>query len=89
MVIKGRIDTEMSVDMEKAISSIPKTVNRIVLDLSAVSYICSFGLRTLLATHKEMASRGGTLEMKKVPEIVMDVLVATGFSKILSIEALE
>ena len=88
MEIKGRVDTAMSVEMERALSSIPKPVTRLVLDLSSVGYICSSGLRILLTAHKEMATRGGSMELKKVPEVVMEVLEATGFSKTLRINPL-
>ena len=86
--INGRIDTAMSENLRSALSSIPKPVVRLTLDLSAVGYICSSGLKALLTAHKEMASRGGSMELRNVPELVMEVMDATGFSKTLRISPL-
>ena len=83
--INGRIDTAMSANLGSALSSIPKPVTRLMLDLSAVGYICSSGLKVLLTAHKEMASRGGSMELRNVPELVMEVMEATGFAKALLI----
>ena len=86
--IKGSIDTAASVEFERTLSSIPKSVSCLVLDFSVVAYICSTGLRVLLKIHKEMVSRGGVMELRNLPELVMEVLEATGLSKLLSINPL-
>ena len=83
--IKGYVDTVASIELERVLSSIPEQVTRIVMDLSAVGYIGSSGLRVLHAAHKEMVSRDGSIELRKVPELVMKVLETTGFSKTLLI----
>ena len=57
----------------------------LVLDLSELEYISSAGLRVLLAANKLMANHGG-MSVRNVQDMVMEVLEATGFTDVLTME---
>lgn len=58
---------------------------RMLLDFSQVPYIASSGLRVLLKVAQRLKSNGGKFGICCVNDTVSEVLVMTGFDKILSI----
>ena len=57
----------------------------LTLDLRDLAYISSAGLRVLLAANKLMVNRGG-MSVRNVQDMVMEVLEATGFTDVLTME---
>ncbi|MBQ9673094.1 MAG: STAS domain-containing protein [Ruminococcus sp.] len=84
IMIEGRIDTNTSPDFEKEIENLDG-VSDLTLDFKDVAYISSAGLRVLLKAQKKMMVNG-EMKLINVNDYVMDVLVVTGFSDILTIE---
>ena len=82
--VEGRLDTTTAPQLEKELENL-EGVTALVLELAALEYIASAGLRVLLTTQKRM-NRQGTLTLRHVNETVMEVLEITGFSDILTIE---
>ena len=60
-------------------------IDRLVLDLEALDYMSSAGLRVLLAAQKVM-NRQREMIVRKVNETIMEVFEVTGFVDILTIE---
>ncbi len=58
---------------------------KVLLDFSQVPYIASSGLRVLLKVAQRLKSDGGKFGLCSVNDTVGEVLVMTGFDKILSI----
>lgn len=83
--IEGRLDTITSPELEKEISELPEQVTDLTIDLKAVEYVSSAGLRVLLGAHKKM-SKKGSMVVTGVCEDVMQVFEMTGFSDILVIK---
>ena len=83
--IEGRLDTTTAPELEKAISEMPESTKDLVLDMNALEYISSAGLRVLLAAQKKM-NKIGTMKLVGVCDAVMEVFEMTGFADILTIE---
>jgi anti-sigma B factor antagonist len=86
LIVSGRIDTVTAPDLQTAL--LPEFVNNknITLNLSAVNYVSSAGLRVLLAAQKEAKKQQVTFVLTGVIPEVMEVFTMTGFNDILTIE---
>ena len=85
IALEGRLDTVTSPELEAELARSLGGAQTLTLDLAALEYISSAGLRVLLGAHKEMSARGG-LRLIHVSEIVREVLEITGLTDILTIE---
>lgn len=85
ITLEGRLDTTTAPMLEKTISDEGDALKNLVLDMKALDYISSAGLRVLLAAQKRMNAQG-SMKVINVSEPVMDVLEMTGFADILTIE---
>ena len=83
--IIGRLDTTTAPALDKAINEEIGDVKNIVLDVKAMEYISSAGLRVLLSAQKKM-QKIGSMRVVNVCEEVMEVFEMTGFADILTIE---
>ena len=83
--IIGRLDTVTAPSLDKIINEELEGVTALTLDMSALEYISSAGLRVLLSAQKKM-QKIGSMKLVGVAEPVMEVLDMTGFSDILTIE---
>lgn len=85
LVIEGRLDTLTAPQLEKEINTASESAENILLDMTALEYISSAGLRVLLSAQKKI-SKSGSMKLTGVSDAVMDVLEMTGFADILNIE---
>ena len=83
--LAGRLDTTTAPDLEKELKASLNGVSELVLDFAGLEYISSAGLRVLLSAQKIM-NKQGSMKLKNVNEIIMEILEVTGFSEILTIE---
>lgn len=83
--IVGRLDTTTASTLDKAINEDIGDVKNLVLDVKAMEYISSAGLRVLLCAQKKM-QKIGSMKVVNVCEEVMEVFEMTGFADILVIE---
>ncbi|MBO5092798.1 MAG: STAS domain-containing protein [Lachnospiraceae bacterium] len=86
LIVDGRVDTNTSPQLQQAVLSAFQKKKDVVVDFLNVPYISSAGLRALLIGQKTAASKGGSMKLTNVSEIVMNILDMSGFSKILQIE---
>ena len=86
LAIEGRVDTNTSPQLQDSILKAFQKGNHLVLDFAQCAYVSSAGLRALLIGQKTANSKGGTMKLVNVPEILMSVLKMSGFLKILTIE---
>ena len=76
----GRIDSTTSVDLEKRLLSLLRRGEKaLVLDLAAVDYMASVGLRVLLAVAKQSKVTKSVLVLARPNDFVRDILKMTGF----------
>lgn len=85
LVLSGRLDTNTAPELEHQLRAILPETSVLVLDLDALDYISSAGLRVLLVAQKEMNKKKGQLTLTHVHETVLEVLEVTGFTDILTI----
>lgn len=86
LIVDGRVDTNTSPQLQQAILSAFQKNNNIVVDFLNVPYISSAGLRALLIGQKTAKSKGGSMKLTNVSEMVMEILDTTGFAQIFRIE---
>ena len=85
VVLKGRLDTTTAPELEKELKASLDGVTALIIDMTALDYISSAGLRVLLSAQKIM-NKQGEMKVVHVGETIMEILEVTGFSDILSIE---
>ena len=83
--VVGRLDTNTSSRLDKAIQEELQDVRHLTLDFRGLEYISSAGLRVLLSTQKKL-QKIGSMTVMNVSEEVMEVFEITGFSDILVIK---
>lgn len=86
VVLEGRMDSTTAPEFEKEIFPQLEGITELVLDFSDLAYLSSAGLRVLLSCQKKMNAAKGSMVVKNVNEIIMEVFEATGFDSILTIE---
>ena len=86
--IRGRMDSISSKEIEaKLYDVIEHNKNKIIIDLAAVDYISSVGLRVLLASLKKQKERDGSIRLASLQPFVRDIFKMTGFDRIFSISS--
>ncbi|MBE5852907.1 MAG: STAS domain-containing protein [Lachnospiraceae bacterium] len=86
LIVEGRVDTNTSPQLQQAILSAFQKSKDVVIDFLNVPYISSAGLRALLIGQKTATSKGGSMKVTNVSDVVMNILELSGFAKILKIE---
>ena len=84
--IKGRMDVIAAMEYEKAVMTCLQHGDlKFVVDLNALDYISSAGLRSLLTTAKKIKEAKGTANFCNVKGVVQEVFAMSGFDSILPI----
>jgi sigma-B regulation protein RsbU (phosphoserine phosphatase) len=85
LTISGRIDTQTSIELEGALSdAADRGLLHLILDLTALDYITSGGLRVLLQHARKVQPQGGKLILAGLQPEVWKVFQITGFLTIFS-----
>lgn len=84
IALEGRLDTTTAPQLEDDLKASLPGVKTLVLDLTALEYISSAGLRVLLSSQKTM-NRQGTMRVSGANETILDIFEVTGFSEILTL----
>ena len=85
VVLSGRLDTTTAPELERELKDSFGGVENLIIDMEALEYISSAGLRVLLSAQKVM-NKQGRMTVTHVNETIMEIFEVTGFSDILSIE---
>ena len=84
VILEGRLDTSTAPQLEERLNASLDGIEDLSLDLSALDYISSAGLRVLLSAQKRMTKQG-KIQITGANETVMEIFEITGFSDILTI----
>lgn len=86
LVATGRMDAITAPEFEaKCMSCLEAGEKRLVVDLSALEYISSAGLRSILSSAKKLKAQGGDLAFCALSGIVAEVFAMSGFAKLLPV----
>lgn len=78
----GWLDTKAAPDLKEEVDKIRKDES-LVLDLSDLEYVASFGLRQFVASYKKM---NGKMVLRNVSENILGILKTMGMDKRIPIE---
>lgn len=85
LALVGRLDTNTAPQLDAVLDEQLAGVTDLIIDLEALDYVSSAGLRSFLAAMKKMTKQG-SMKLIHVNDTVMEVLEITGFADILTIE---
>ena len=81
--LEGWLDTQTAPELGGELDKLGENVKALTLDMTALEYVSSAGLRQIVAAHKKMS---GNLTLTNVAAEIMDVFKMTGFDKRLNIK---
>lgn len=85
-LLKGRLNSDVSLDVKKRIAEHEKEADVIVLDFAELKYVSSAGLRVVLELYKEMKVLNKSITLTNVSQDNMEILESTGLSKFINIQ---
>lgn len=85
--LSGRLDTITSPQLEEEINRNSfDEIETVTLNMRALEYISSAGLRVVLKLHKKMIAQGGQLKLINVNDMIMEIFTMTGMDSFLEID---
>ena len=85
VTLEGRLDTTTAPELEAELRQSMAGIECLILDMEALVYLSSAGLRVILGAQKQM-NKQGRLLVRHVNDTIMEVFEVTGFTDILTIE---
>lgn len=82
----GRLDSSTAPKLQEIVEKGLADVTELWLDMEALEYISSAGLRVLLMASKKSSEQNFRMVLIHVNEVIMENLEITGFKKILNIQ---
>jgi anti-anti-sigma factor len=89
VLLRGRFDTTGAVVVELPFNKIVTEQRKIIVDLSAVNFLASYGIRVLLVGAKIAKSKGGSLVILCPDNNVAKVLRTAGMDSLIPIHETE
>ena len=86
MSISGRIDSNYSDDLERALNKAVNEYSKIIMDLKDTEYISSSGVRVLLAGKKMLREKNGEMILVSLQPVVRDVFEIAGLARLFLIK---
>ena len=83
--VQGRLDTVTAPQLEAEFKGALNGIEELTVDLSALEYVSSAGLRVLLNAQKTM-NRQGRMRISGAGAAVLEIFRVTGFINFLNIE---
>jgi anti-anti-sigma factor len=82
LTVRGDIDLASASDFETSLrTALDGSPSSITIDLAALTFIDSSGLRVLVSLSKDAQARGTTLGLRNIPRHAQRVLDITGLSE--------
>ncbi|MFZ4814071.1 MAG: STAS domain-containing protein [Phototrophicaceae bacterium] len=81
----GELNSDTSNPAYDRVATMIQPRDRVLLDMSSVSYMSSAGIRTLLLLYRGITSNGGRVVLVGLNEYLRDTLDITGFLEFFSV----
>lgn len=79
----GRVDSATAPEFDNALKGLQlEGRHRLVLDMAALDYISSAGLRAMVAALKEAKAHGGGVHVASANDKIRDTLAVVGFQSL-------
>ena len=85
--LSGRLDANASPQFQADLIPMFDGAGFVELDLTALTYVSSAGLRVLLLGEKTAKAKGAVMSLRNVSQDIKEIFDMTGFSDILNIVA--
>jgi len=86
--VAGRLDAASAADFDRDVDGcLSRGTRKLVLDFSALDYISSAGLRSVLGAMKRLRSAGGEVVVAGIAGMVKEVFAVSGVDTLLSVKA--
>lgn len=85
VVLDGRMDAAGASSIDHQLNEIAGSYRELIVDLSAVHFLASAGIRTLLSAAKTLQRQGGTLVLLAPQPDIAAVLEVTGILDLLPV----
>ena len=83
LTVSGRMDIEGALAIDPVFEKVAMDKTNVVVDISAVTFLASLGLRTLVRSCKTLAAKGGNLVLLGAQPGVEKVLKTSGVNTII------
>ncbi len=84
VVVVGEVDLTTADELKQTLTGAAEGVDVVVADLAALEFLDSTGLSVLLAVHKTMRERGGRLELRDCPAMLVKMVGIVGLDDVFS-----
>ena len=82
LLVSGRMDAENAPQFEEQCRAcIAEGVTGVVVDLGALTYVSSMGLRSFVSVAKTLQDKGGALRICRLTGLVKQVFEITGLAR--------
>lgn len=78
-VLSGEIDGKTAPEVQNQLLPVATGHQKLIIDMTAVTFLSSAGLRILLLLYRQAASKSGKVALAGVSEQILDVMSITGF----------
>ncbi len=78
LFLEGWLDTQAAPEMQAELEKLEDDIESLVIDMSALEYISSSGVRQVVTAYKKM---NGNLTVKNVSQGIMSIFKITGIDK--------
>ncbi|MBR2374177.1 MAG: STAS domain-containing protein [Lentisphaeria bacterium] len=84
--IEGSIDTVTAPELDSQLQANWAGITELIMDLAAVDYISSAGLRVILMASRQMEECDGSMTVRNVNDDIKEIFEMTGFDSLLNLE---
>jgi anti-sigma B factor antagonist len=83
--LTGELDASTAPAVQQQLLPLAQPGARVVLDLTAVPYMSSAGLRLLLSIYRQISANSGAIALAGVADEIKDTMGVTGFLKFFAV----